>query len=149
MRDAEAEPAGRRNKMGMWAGVALLTAVVAATYWSALAGLAGRWFSDADYVHCPFVPLFAAVLLWHRREMLGATQRITGGSREGELAGDSGMGRPLWPLAAGYRGGDADGFVLLLLCSARSRVVDSVPGRSDALCGGLECFAGPGPPSCS
>ena len=112
MRDAEAAAAGRRNEMGMWAGVALLTAVVAATYWSALAGLAGRWFSDADYVHGPFVPLFAAVLLWHRREILGATQRVHGreqGAGGRELAAS-------WQGTAGW--GSLCGLLLLAIAGA-------------------------------
>ena len=44
---------------------------MAATYWSAVALLVQRWYGDPDYTYGFLVPIFAGVLLWHRREMLG------------------------------------------------------------------------------
>jgi exosortase len=56
------------------AAAALLTVILVGTYWTALAGLVGRWYSDPDYIHGFLVPVFAGVLLWHRRAMLGGVE---------------------------------------------------------------------------
>lgn len=47
-----------------------MTAIILGTYWSAMAGLAQRWYGDSDYTYGFLVPIFAGVLLWYRREML-------------------------------------------------------------------------------
>lgn len=62
-----------------WAAAALLIAIIAATYWSALSELVQRWCDDPDYLHGFLVPVFAAALLWQRRAMLqGAGSREQG-----------------------------------------------------------------------
>jgi exosortase len=66
---------GARNPV-FWAGVGVVAVTVAATYWSSLAGLAGRWWNEADYIHGFLVAPFAALMLWLRRDMLpGAEAR--------------------------------------------------------------------------
>jgi exosortase len=52
------------------AGAAVLIAVLAVTYGSAMAMLANRWWKDADQVHGFLVPVFAGVILWIRRDMV-------------------------------------------------------------------------------
>lgn len=49
---------------------ALLTVAVVWSYWTTLTALAGIWARDAQYSHGWLVPLFAAGLLWQRRERL-------------------------------------------------------------------------------
>ncbi len=49
-------------------GAALLGAALLWAYWPTLAGMAGRWWSDTHYNHGFVVPLFAAALLWLRRD---------------------------------------------------------------------------------
>lgn len=49
---------------------ALLGATLIGTYWTPLAGLVHRWWSDPDYLHGFLVPAFAVFLLWYRRDML-------------------------------------------------------------------------------
>jgi len=62
-----------------------LTVIILATYWSALAELVRRWYGDPDYVHGFLVPVFAAWLLWYRREMLqSALTPSPSPSRRGE-----------------------------------------------------------------
>jgi exosortase len=51
-------------------GWLVLAAVVAWTYSSAISLLVGRWWHEPDYGHCFFVPAFAVVLLWIRRDMV-------------------------------------------------------------------------------
>ncbi len=53
--------------MAAW-GVLLLAFLW--TYWETLYRVVGVWFSTPDYGHGPFVPLFAAFLLWKRQEMV-------------------------------------------------------------------------------
>lgn len=61
---------------GSWrrpAGLAALAGLVATLVWSyapSLAGMAERWATDPQYSHGYLVPLFAAVLLWLRRDRL-------------------------------------------------------------------------------
>jgi exosortase len=38
------------------------------SYWTTLATMAERWSTDPQYSHGFLVPVFAAVILWHRRE---------------------------------------------------------------------------------
>ena len=81
------------------AAAAVLTVIMAITYWSAVAALVRRWYGDPDYTYGFLVPIFAAVLLWYRRD-----------ARERGFQGKS-----LGPFADGSRRGDADRFVVLLL----------------------------------
>src|SRR5713101_5841992 len=39
-------------------------------YWPALTVMVRRWIVDAQYQYCFLVPLFAAALLWMRRDRL-------------------------------------------------------------------------------
>jgi exosortase len=52
--------------------IGFLVAVLVWSYWDSLSHLAHRWSHESDYTHGPFVPLFAAFLLWFRRSMLPA-----------------------------------------------------------------------------
>jgi exosortase len=56
------------------AGWALLAFAVAWCYWSPVAALAGRWWSEPDYLYGFLVPVFAAYLLWFRRGMLAGAK---------------------------------------------------------------------------
>jgi exosortase len=40
------------------------------SYWTTLATMAERWSNDPQYSHGFLVPVFAAVILWHRRERI-------------------------------------------------------------------------------
>jgi exosortase len=62
-------------------GWILLCFAAVFSYAACLAGLAGRWWSDPDYLHGFLVPIFAAYLLWSRREMFRGLQ--SQGSRWG------------------------------------------------------------------
>jgi exosortase len=55
------------------AGLAALTLALLWSYWPTLATMAERWSGDPQYSHGFLVPVFAAVLLWHRREQCPAT----------------------------------------------------------------------------
>jgi exosortase len=49
---------------------AVLLAVFGCTHWETIRFLVGTWWSQDDYHHCFFVPLFSLYLLWHRRAMV-------------------------------------------------------------------------------
>lgn len=57
-------------------GVLGLIVVVLSSYAGPLAKLAQRWSREPDYSHGFLVPVFSAVLLWHRRKIIavGATK---------------------------------------------------------------------------
>ncbi len=48
---------------------AVLLAVFGLAYYETIWHLLGTWYSQPDYQHCFFVPLFSLYLLWHRRDM--------------------------------------------------------------------------------
>ncbi len=48
--------------------IALICALILA-YADTMGGLAHRWWNESDYQYCFLVPIFAAWLLWARREM--------------------------------------------------------------------------------
>jgi exosortase len=52
------------------AGAAALLVVLAWSFASSIAMLAGRWWNESDYLYGFLVPAFSAVLLWGRRGML-------------------------------------------------------------------------------
>jgi exosortase len=54
---------------------AVLTAALLWAYWPTMRALADRWLTDPQYSHGFLVPLFAALLLWQRRERLRAAPR--------------------------------------------------------------------------
>jgi exosortase len=51
-------------------GLACLVLMLAWSYWPTLATMEDRWSHDPQYSHGFLVPLFAAVVLWHRRELM-------------------------------------------------------------------------------
>jgi exosortase len=53
----------------------VLAAVLLWAYWPVMSGLAERWYDDPQYSHGFLVPLFAAFLLWRRRDRLLAARR--------------------------------------------------------------------------
>ncbi len=70
MSQEQQEAAIHRPRSITLVAAALLTVILAATYWSAMAALVRRWYGDPDYTYGFLVPVFAGVLLWYRREML-------------------------------------------------------------------------------
>src|SRR5262245_16064289 len=62
-----------RRRVTAWWGVVLLVALLWA-YWPRLEQLAGRWAQDPQYTHAYVVPVFAAVVLWFRRDRFPAGQ---------------------------------------------------------------------------
>lgn len=68
----EAAVASPRPSMGgLAAGGLVLGAGVLWAYWTTLAEMKQRWATDPQYSHGFLVPLFALVLLWYRRDLLG------------------------------------------------------------------------------
>ncbi len=53
-------------------GWIVLTCALAWAYWAPMAVLVRRWWTEPDYHHGFLVPLFAAYLLWKRRETMPA-----------------------------------------------------------------------------
>jgi exosortase len=51
---------------------AAFVATLAWAFWPTLNAMADKWSTDAQYSHGFLVPVFAAVLLYHRRDLLGA-----------------------------------------------------------------------------
>lgn len=49
---------------------ALLAAAVMVLFWPVIVELVGDWFTQADYSHGFFVPLFSAYLIWRRKRDL-------------------------------------------------------------------------------
>ncbi|MGE3313825.1 MAG: exosortase/archaeosortase family protein [Planctomycetaceae bacterium] len=47
----------------------VIALVLAWSYWRPMLDLVARWWSEADYNHGFFVPIFAGYLLYHRREL--------------------------------------------------------------------------------
>jgi exosortase len=99
---AENGPAASTG-VGGWALVAGLTTVagcLAWSYWSTLLTMEDRWSHDPQYSHGFLVPLFAGVVLWHRRDLVprnlatswwglawllgGMAMRLAGASRQQE-----------------------------------------------------------------
>src|SRR5262245_50015071 len=54
--------------------LAALTLCLLWAYWTTLATMADRWATDAQYSHGCLVPVFAAVVLWFRREQFPAAE---------------------------------------------------------------------------
>src|SRR5437773_1775637 len=50
--------------------VAILAAAVVWSYWTTLGAMVLRWWEDPQYSHGWLVPVFAAYVLWMRREQL-------------------------------------------------------------------------------
>ena len=57
-------------------GWAVLLGAVVWSHVETLAGLAGQWWQNPDYLHCFLVPVVAGYLLWHRRDLLSAGPRL-------------------------------------------------------------------------
>lgn len=54
---------------GAWLPAAPLLLVLAWSYGPSLFDLSQRWWSEPDYNHCFFVPVFSGYLLWSRRHL--------------------------------------------------------------------------------
>src|SRR5690349_18037361 len=68
------EKAASTNRQGRWvngARVAALGLLCLWAYWTTLGEMARRWLDDPQYSHGYLVPVFAAYLLWSRRDRLG------------------------------------------------------------------------------
>src|SRR5262249_18270037 len=59
----------RLQSPALWASAAILVAL-GWSYAGPLAAMAVRWMNEPDYSHGFLVPVFAAYLLWSRRQML-------------------------------------------------------------------------------
>jgi exosortase len=68
----ETNPAAERPATGTWFAVLLLSTLVVIMYAPVLSSLARQWWSDPNYGHGAFVPLFSAYVLWGERERLRA-----------------------------------------------------------------------------
>jgi exosortase len=73
-----------------------LVAALAVSYYSAASLLVGRWQNEPEYSHGFLVPVFALMLLWWRRDMVGSIEF------RGSL-----WGLPMLGLAAAIRWGSA------------------------------------------
>jgi len=56
--------------MRIWTGIVLATGLLVLSFWNSLIQVVGSWDSP-QYSHGYLIPLFAAVLLWLRREPFG------------------------------------------------------------------------------
>jgi exosortase len=61
-----AECPAEQTNWQVWSVVLLLLSFL--LYWQVLKALAQDWWSDPDYGHGVFVPLFSAYILWHDRQ---------------------------------------------------------------------------------
>jgi exosortase len=64
------QPTAKIESLPTLIGAAVVATAVVWAYWPTLGTLAGVWSRDAQYSHGWLVPLFAAGLLWYRRDML-------------------------------------------------------------------------------
>ena len=64
----EKNQSAERQKARTWFSMLLLSTLVLALYGPVLASLARQWWSDPNYSHGFFVPIFAAYVLWTERE---------------------------------------------------------------------------------
>ncbi len=65
--------AAQHVRLAIWAGAAILAAVLVCSYWQELRSLLIKWRTEEDYNHGFLVPPFAAFLLWYRRELMPKT----------------------------------------------------------------------------
>ena len=61
-----AESSAEQTNWRVWSVVLFLLSLL--LYWAVLKALAEDWWSDPDYGHGVFVPLFSAYILWHDRQ---------------------------------------------------------------------------------
>jgi exosortase len=71
---SEKSPSIEAPKVSTWLALLFLSTLVVILYASVLASLARQWWSDPNYGHGFFVPLFAAYILWRARGRWGAQQ---------------------------------------------------------------------------
>src|SRR5262245_9475453 len=65
------DPAQRLQEARLaWIIAAVLAAALVWSFWTTLAAMAERWSTDPQYSHGFLVPVFAAVVLWFRRDKL-------------------------------------------------------------------------------
>src|SRR5712691_10151975 len=62
-----------KRRLGIIGPAALLATAFVWAYWPTLNDLGKRWHTDPQYSHGFLVPLFAAFLLWQRRNRLRST----------------------------------------------------------------------------
>lgn len=67
---APAETPRTAPALQRWLPVALLVAAIGWAYWPALQAMADKWSTNPQYSHGYLVPLFAAFLLWYRRDLM-------------------------------------------------------------------------------
>lgn len=65
-------PTGQNSRSDARWQAALFVLLACLVYRSILAGLVHDWWTDPDYSHGFFVPIFAAFLVWQRRNLLGS-----------------------------------------------------------------------------
>ena len=56
-----------------WVPYAIIAGLLCVLYYRVAFKLVYDWYSLQDYSHGPFVPLFAAFLIWDKRKVLSAT----------------------------------------------------------------------------
>ncbi|MFL5244247.1 MAG: exosortase/archaeosortase family protein [Gemmataceae bacterium] len=70
MTDTTSSQTAATMPKGLWAPLAVLTAVLFFSYWTTFRAMEERWRSDPQYSHGYLVPLFAMFLLWSRRDRI-------------------------------------------------------------------------------
>src|SRR5262245_46345513 len=63
---------GRGHNRGAGLVAVIFLVLLAALYAGILRDLARQWWDDSNYTHGFLVPIFSAVLIWHRRKQLAA-----------------------------------------------------------------------------
>jgi len=67
---------GRNADFPIWQGIILIF-LVALLYRAIVWRMVGQWWTDPDFSHGFFVPLFSAYLIWHDRETLAQLPRCS------------------------------------------------------------------------
>jgi len=65
-------PTAEMSQSGTWIAMLSLTTLVVIMYASVLSSLTRQWWSDPNYGHGFFVPVFAGYVLWSERDRWGA-----------------------------------------------------------------------------
>src|SRR5260221_13918414 len=70
MTDTSPSQSGAVMPRTLLAPLAILTGILVFSYWTTFRGMEERWSVDPQYSHGYLVPLFAAFLLWSRRDRM-------------------------------------------------------------------------------
>ena len=70
MTDTSPSQSGAVMPRTLLAPLAILTSILVFSYWTTFQGMEERWRVDPQYSHGYLVPLFAAFLLWSRRDQM-------------------------------------------------------------------------------